>query len=397
MNLTSKIRPPLRPPGRGPRAALTAALAIGLAASGTGTALAAGAAPAARPAGGVASGVALRAGQVASRAAVPWRRVGPGWLLAEVWNGRFAEQGKPKAAPAILYLVDPAGGRYRLYRWASTKTPPYLSDWSGDKSRALVTTSTGSLEQITLASGRVSRFHLAGQASAIAYTRPDGLNILGWRSAGSRYRLARYTTAGALARTLVTGPDAASAVYASDGDTLAVGANRGLQLVSNGGGVIRALHASGTNCSPARWWDAGTILASCASANGRPRLWLVPASGARARALTPARGSHSPDFGDLDAWRLPSGLYLQAAGACGTVQVFRQAANGSIRLIKIPHASGNNRILTADGARLLIGSPDGCNPGETVLWFNPASHAVHVLFKSGVLGAVPYGRPTAGI
>jgi hypothetical protein len=79
------------------------------------------------------------------------------------------------------------------------------------------------------------------------------------------------------------------------------------------------------------------------------------------------------------------------------VQVFRQAANGSIRLIKIPHASGNNRILTADGARLLIGSPDGCNPGETVLWFNPASHAVHVLFKSGVLGAVPYGRPTAGI
>ena len=184
--------------------------------------------------------------------------------------------GNPEAAPAILYLVDPAGGRYRLYRWASTKTPPFLSDWSGDKSRALVTTSTGSLEQITLASGRVSRFQLAGQASAIAYTRPDGLNILGWRSAGSRYRLARYTTAGALARTLVTGPDAASAVYASNGDTLAVGASRGLQLVSNGGGVIRALHASGTNCSPARWWDTGTILASCASASGRPRLWLVP-------------------------------------------------------------------------------------------------------------------------
>ena len=77
MNLTGKIRPPLSPPGRGPRAALTAALAIGLVASGTGVALAARAA-------GPARGVVLGAGQVASRFAVPWRRVGAGWLLAEV-------------------------------------------------------------------------------------------------------------------------------------------------------------------------------------------------------------------------------------------------------------------------------------------------------------------------
>jgi hypothetical protein len=391
MNITGTSRPR----GGGRRAAVTAALTIGLIAGGSTAALAAGAAPAGH---GTAArgGGALGAGRVAGRAAVPWRRVGPGWVLAEYWNGRFAEQGKPKAAPATLYLVDPAGGRYRLYQWASTKNPPDLQDWSGDKTRALVTMPAGRLEQITLATGHVSRFGLAGQADVTGYTRPDGLNILGWTLAGSSYRLARYTLAGARAKVLFTGPDAASAVYATNGDSLAVGANHGLVLVSNAGGKIRSLHASGTGCTPARWWGTGTILASCLGPNGRSRLWLVPASGARSRALTPARGAHSPDLGDLDAWSLRSGLYLEAAGPCGTLQVFRQAAGGSITLVKIPHTSGNNHILTADGAQLLIGSPVGCSPGEMVLWFNPATRHEHVLFKSGVLGAVPYGRPSAG-
>jgi TolB protein len=390
MNITGTSRPR----GGGRRAAVTAALTIGLIAGGSTASLAAGGAPAGHGTAAL-NGAALGAGQVAGRAAVPWRRVGPGWVLAEYWNGRFAEQGKPKAAPATLYLVDPAGGRYRLYQWASTKTPPDLQDWSGDKTRALVATSAGGLEQITLATGKVSRFSLAGQASASGYTRPDGLNILGWTLAGSSYRLARYTLTGARAKVLFTGPGAAAAVYASNGDSLAAGANSGLVLVSNAGGKIRSLHASGTGCTPARWWSTGTILASCLGPNSRSRLWLVPASGAKAKALTPARGPHSPDLGDLDAWKLPGGLYLEAAGPCGTLQVFRQAASGSITLVKIPHTSGNNHILAADGAQLLIGSPVGCSPGETVLWFNPATRHEHVLFKSGVLGAVPYGRPSA--
>jgi hypothetical protein len=384
-------------PGRRPAraAAVTAVLAAaaGLVAAGGGVASAADAAHLAR----AGSAAVLGAGQVGPRSAVPWRRVGPGWVLADYWNGRFAEAGKPVAAAATLYLVDPAGGRYQLYRTAVTKSPPVLLDWSGDKTRALLQTATaGGLEQVTLTTGRVSRqITLPGGASASGYTRPSGLNLLGWRQAGARQQLARYSLTGALTRVLAAGPGVASAMYSASGTTLAAGTSRGLELVSNSGGVIRALPVAGTTgCDPARWWNSATVLASCSSSTSNaPRLWLVPASGARPTALTPPRGARSGDLGDVDAWRLPSGLYLQALGPCGTVQIFRQQASGAISLVTVPHTAGNNRVLTADGSRLLVEAPDGCSPTSTVLWFNPATRGEHVLFSSGVLGAVPYGQP----
>jgi hypothetical protein len=391
MDVTGKVG--ARPgAGRGRRrsAAVAMTLAVGLVAGGGGVAFAAAAGPSA----GAGRGTMLGAGQAGPRSAVPWRRVGPGWVLAEVWHGRYAEAGKPKAAPVSLDLVDPAGGRYQLYRAAATRNPPLLVDWSGDKTRALLQTAAfGGLEEITLASGRVRHLKLAAQASVIGYSRPGGLNLLGWRQTGSRFRLARYSLTGSLAKVLVTGSGASSGVYSDNGTTLAVGAGRGLQLVSNAGGVIRTLPASGTACIPSRWWNSDTILASCAGASARPRLWLVPASGGKSRVLTPQRGSRSPDFGDIGAWRLPSGLYLQAIGPCGTLQIFRQKADGSITLVTIPHTSGNNRLLTAYGSQLLVEAPTECSPTATLLWYNPATRHVRTLFQSGVLGAVPYGRP----
>lgn len=104
-----------------------------------------------------ASARSLGAGQVGPRSAVPWRKVGPGWVLAEYWPGRYVWDAKPRAAAATLYLIDPAGGRYRLYRWPVSKNPPFLVGWSGDKTRALVSTS-GPLEQVVLAMGKVRRF-----------------------------------------------------------------------------------------------------------------------------------------------------------------------------------------------------------------------------------------------
>jgi hypothetical protein len=381
-------------PGRRRLAGATAAaaMACGLVAAGGGVSLAA----VAGHAGAAGSARALAAGQAGARAAVPWRRVGAGWVLAEYWNGRYAEAGKPVAAPAALYLVDPAGGRYQLYRTAVTKSPPQLIDWSGDKSRALLRTAAGALEQVTLATGRVSRpFRLAGQADVIGYTRPGGLNLLGSRQAGARTQLARYSLTGALAKVLTAGPGVGGAVYSASGTTLAVGANRGLRLVSNSGGVIRTLPAAGTACGPSRWWNASTILASCTSASAAPRLWLVPAGGGRARALTPARTS-GPDLGDVGAWPLPSGLYLQGLGPCGTVQIFRQRASGSITLVTVPHTAGNNRVLTAHGSQLLVQAPTGCSPTASLQWFNPGTRHVATLFSGGVLGAVPYGQPAAG-
>lgn len=377
--------------GAGRKMALGAALAVGLVGGGSTAAFAAGH-------GGPAVQAELSAGHVGPVSAVPWHRVGPGWALTEIWRGRTGEGHPVKAAPVSLDLVDPAGGRYVVHRWPATKNPPSLTDWSGDKVRALLNTGGRNFEQVSLTTGRVSPFQVSRGVNVIGYTRPDGLNLLGWRKTGSQERLARYSLTGQLVRVLSAGPYDGSAMYSSSGVTLAVAGQTGMQLVSNGGGVIRRLPVPHTDpqsgCYPARWWDSGTILATCvARGAGRDRLWLVPANGARPTALTPPRGNHSPDFGDLNAWRLRSGLYLQSAGACGTVQIFRQAASGSIRLVKVPHTAGNNQVVTGSATRLLIQAPDGCGTGNALLWFNPASQHENWLFRAGVTGVVPFGEP----
>ena len=128
-----------------------------------------------------------------------------------------------------------------------------------------------------------------------------------------------------------------------------------------------------------RWWNATTVLASCG------RLWLVPASGARPSALTPVRNPAKPpnDYGDLDAWQLPSGLYLQSAGACGTLELNRQAANGSITKVTVPGMTNSPVVVTAYGAQLLIGQLGCEGSGGQLAWFNPATGAEHWLFRTG--------------
>jgi hypothetical protein len=58
------------------------------------------------------------------------------------------------------------------------------------------------------------------------------------------------------------------------------GTSHGLKLVSNGGTLIRTLPVPGTSadtCNPVRWWNGGTVLASCAPPGSAvPQLWLVP-------------------------------------------------------------------------------------------------------------------------
>jgi hypothetical protein len=396
--------------GAGRRRAARAAAAVlgaGVVAAGLVTAGLAGAgagAATAAAAGSRASasrGTVLAAGLAGARPAVPWWQVGPGWVLAEYWNGRFPAGGKPAggapaapkpvAAPAILYLVDPAGRRYELYRTASTTSPPDRVDWSGDKARALLRTAAGGVEQVTLATGAVSTpVKLAGHASVIGYTRPDGLNLLGSRWLGTRQQLARYSLTGAVTKILATGPDAGAGEYTDDGTALAVGAARGLQLVSNSGAVIRSLPVAGTSCSAVRWWNHGTILASCLGDG--TRMWLVPAGGGRPRVLSLERPGDAGDLGDVGAWHLAFGLYFQALGPCGTLQIFRQQASGSVALVTVPHSSGNNRVLGAFRGQLLVQAPTGCGATAGLLWFNPSTRHERMLLSSGVLGAVPYGR-----
>jgi hypothetical protein len=344
----------------------------------------------------------LPAGQVGSRAQVPWSRVGPGWALAE-YSATTGGEGVPVRSGAdTLYLVDPAGGRYTLAAWPKNSAPTTwtLSAWSPDTQRALfagsATPARGQVHQLDLRTGRFSSFWMPGNLEILGYTPPDDLNFLVARalSHGDSQVLERYNLRGQLQKSLATVDDLGMAVYQPAGTELAAGTGRGLELVSNAGGVIRSLPVPGVTegCTAERWWSTSTVLASCWAESG-PRLWLVPASGARPHALTPVR-HNGFDFGDFSAWQLSSGLYVNGDGACGSLVIGRQAAHGAETLVNVP-GSGSNLIVTATSSRLLVERINGCEWGNSLVWFNPASRAITVAVPDhggqwGVTVAIPY-------
>jgi hypothetical protein len=221
----------------------------------------------------------------AAVARVPWSKAGPGWELAE-----YTASTAVKAEPTTLYLISPAGVRYAVYSWRARAhvTAPYLIAWSGDKTRALLGLADGKDDQLVLATGKLTAIQLPGYAQPAGYTLPDGQNILGVTQGSistAPDTVARYSLAGRLLKVLTRGVDEQDAVYAANGTVLAVSGSKGLELVSNAGGVIRTLPVPGVNtrlgCDPLRWWSATTVLAECSD-----RLWLVPTSGKRPTALT---------------------------------------------------------------------------------------------------------------
>jgi hypothetical protein len=323
--------------------------------------------------------------RTASSAAVPWRSVGPGWVLDTYSAGT-----RSRPAPTTLYLVSPGGAKYRLLTWPASASPaPTIEAWAGSKTEALLALHSangqpGGYGELNLATGKMTRVAFASAATTpLGYTLPSGAQILGITQSGQNTTIARYTQSGALVKALVTVGQPLGASYSPDGAKLAVPALGGLLLVSNAGGVPRKLPVAGAGakatCAPVRWWNATTVLASCG------RLWLVPASGARPSALTPVRNPAQPphDYGDLDAWQLPSGLYLQSAGACGTLELNRQAANGSITRVTVPGMTDSPVVVTAYGAQLLIGQLGCEGSGGQLAWFNPATGTEHWLFRTG--------------
>jgi hypothetical protein len=350
----------------------------------------------------------LSGGQVAGRSAVPWRKVGPGWALAEYSASQGGLGVKPKAGPSTLYLVDPQGGRYKLFTWSakSPLTASNLMGWSGDVSRAMFVAQSANpgdrerVEQLVLRTGRVTRFTLPARVNAVGYTRPDGLNIVASREAasGKAVTVQRYSLTGKLQKDLanVKTDTGSNVAYNSNGTELAMGTASGLDLISNAGGVIRKLPVPKVTwvCTAVRWWSTRTILASCSAGSDlEPRMWLVPASGAKPTPLTPVR-SGGFDLGDFNAWQLSSGLYVNGYGGCGTLVIGRQPTHGKEQQVNVP-GSASSLIVDATRSRLMVERINGCMPGISLVWFNPATRKMTVAIpvkghQQGIIAAIPY-------
>jgi hypothetical protein len=343
--------------------------------------------------------LALGAGRAASAAPLP--SVSPGSALV-----LYAAAGSGhQPAADTLYLVDPAGDRYPLARIPDSDAGAQLIAWSGDGTRALIELPGGAVDQVTLADGRVSRVSLPAGVTVVGYTRPDGLAILGESTRGDLTTLARYTLGGALAGVLAGWPSSAAAAAPPVFGTAALAAPWGafvvvpgsaaLSLVSSRGGVSRVLPLPvdrGADCVPVRWWRDGVVLAECSGPGiAGPRLWLVPASGARPVALTPQRGQDGPDYGDINGWQLPgNGLYLQALASCGPPFIAAAHPNGTVTPLLIPGV-----VVAQVGQWLLTEQAGGCLGSTSLLWFNPVTGAKCWVFRApaadpGVISAVAF-------
>jgi hypothetical protein len=396
--------------------ALAALLAAGLACSADCSASAVPAAPAAAviPAGWRTAGPGmLGAGRTGSRAEVPWRKIGPGWALADYWATTGGTGLKPvKRGPATLYLVDPLGGRYVIDRWPARNpgSESFVLDWSGNARRALLWPFSGTgnrLFQLDLQTGHVTAIRLPRNAQLAQYDGPAARSLVAGRypsrNALQADAMVRDSLRGQPRQVLVSGHfPSGVAVFSPDGSAFAVAASDGIDLVKSTGGLIRRLQypVQGQTCDPVAWRSAGTIQVSCDSDTAAPgffsRLWLQPVTGSAPSPLT-GPATSKKDEGYVGAWQLASGLYLQGATGCetGRIVIARQPRHSPLLVIRVP-GSEANVIVAASRTRLLL-QQNRCTSG-TLAWFNPVTRKLTTVIKAsrgalGVIATIAYPWP----
>jgi hypothetical protein len=377
--------------------------------------------------------------------AVPWSQFGPGWTIA-IWSpavatlpGEQPAPGQPTHAnsPATLYLVDPAGGRYVITSFPppGDKANPDLVDWSGDGGHALFYARYStppmaiSVDMHTGAQTTIPVNDTAGSGAAVAsarYALPDGTAVLlstgfdgGTPGTLKRVDLAghpqlSYPTdqlggAGQFSGNYLESADGTQLVLetANLGNQLVPRGDNSLVVVRNDGTIVRALPSPVPEgrCSPVGWWSATVVLAHCTSLKSSAnQLWEVPLDGGAPIALTAVNsGSENdpgfgPDLGDVDAWQLPSGTFLQSEGACGSSFLSRLTPDGHAAKVIVPSVDNQHSVLvigvSGDNAKLMIRAAMDCGPGTSLLTYDPAANTSTVLLGPPVNGgSVITARP----
>ncbi|WP_328359549.1 hypothetical protein OG976_06630 [Mycobacterium sp. NBC_00419] len=336
---------------------------------------------------------------------VPWPQVGPGWVLAQ-WSAS-------QDAGATLYLVDPAAHRYAITTFEPGANVE-LVDWSGDGSHALFAAAAvtpSSAISVDLHTGAQSTVALSGFPR---YTRPDGLALLvsthfNGSKPGTLKRVdlqgnpqLTYPTedlggAGQFSGEYAASPDGTQLVLgtANLGNELVPRTDNSLVVLGNDGTVIRRLAAPMPEamCAPVKWWTPQTLLAQCVAEKGSAnQLWEVPLDGGAPTALTAvnsARGddpAFGGDLGDVDAWKLPSGVFLQSLGAGCDQFLSRLASDGHATRVKVPDVAAGAAVTGAANGHLVLRDQKNCRGTTSLVSFDPARNTATVLLGPPVNG-----------
>ena len=405
-----------------PRAARAAAVFAALLVAGCSTNSTASYDPSGNPTPSSASSTPAPATPVAARGVeatideVPWSKVGAGWTLA-TWSpviahhpGEESAPGEPDRETAVttLYLVDPAGNRYAITTFSSDDRALDLIDWSGDGSKALFSDGT-TVISVDLHTGE--RTAIPAQ-SYPDYARPDGTALLISTSVNGNQpgTLQRIDFAGNVQRTYPTeelggagpfsgrylqSPDGSQLVLATanHGNELAPRSDDSLVVVGNDGNIIRTIPTpmQDAACAPMRWWTPTVVLASCSAEEGSgSQLWKVPIDGGAPTALTAVHSGDDPGFdgslGEGIAWELPSGTFLQSAGACGTAFLSRLTPDGHTTRVDVPGMSESVFVTGATADKLVLEGHLDCGGGTALVSYDPAANSSTVLLGPPVNG-----------
>ncbi|WP_319455733.1 MULTISPECIES: hypothetical protein [unclassified Mycobacterium] len=354
---------------------------------------------------------------------VPWSNVGPGWTLA-TWSPVVAHrpgeepapgEPDPETAATTLYLVDPAGNRYAITTFSGASARLDLADWSGDGSKALFTSSEypkpSKVISVDLHTGEQTTIPADGYPK---YTRPDGKALLVsthfmGNEPGTLTRIdlagnvqQSYPTeelggAGQFSGRYLASPDGTQLVLATAnlGNELVPRSDNSLVVVGNDGEIIRTLPTPMPNadCTPVRWWAPTVLVASCSSEHGSgSQLWTVSIDSGASTSLTALNSGQGddPGFGnDLGAgiaWELPSGTFLQSAGACGTAFLSRLTLDGHTRRVDVPGMSESVFVIGAAGDTLVLQGHTDCGGGTALVSYDPAANTSTVLLGPTVNG-----------
>jgi TolB protein len=271
-----------------------------------------------------------------------------------------------------------------------------LVDWSKDGTRALFTDDgfrKTVITQVDLRSGTRTTFSVDYPGATPRYTRPDGKAIL--LTSDFQSTLERVDLAGNHQLTYPVGPHFHGYLSTTDGTRLVLDTGSGLILMGYDGVVGKALPVAGQSmCEPMRWWNTGSTIAvaRCRSSAGS-QLWLVPIDGTAPTALTaPNKGDHGPDYGDVNAWQLPTGTYVQAAGAGGVTFPAKLNGDGTTSPVSVPQVHSEYvAIVGVNGGRLELLEL----MGGALIDYDPAAGTSTVLLGppvsgGGAITAVPY-------
>ena len=202
------------------------------------------------------------------------------------------------------------------------------------------------------------------------------------------------------------GPFSGEYAASPDGTQLVLGtANLGNELVprtdnslvvlGNDGTVIRRLAAPMPEamCKPVKWWTPQTLLAQCVAERGSAnQLWEVPLDGGAPTALTAVNSGQGDDpafkgdLGDVDAWKLPSGVFLQSLGAGCDRFLSRLTSDGHATRVKVPDVAAGAVVTGATNGRLVLRDQKNCRGTTSLVSFDPATNTSTVLLGPPVNG-----------